>query len=135
MKKIGYFFLSFTLALVDFIIKDRVERKGGSKIVRNTGFAGSSMKSRPKIVMAVSSLFTAGIALYIALNKEKNTLSTVKNIGWSIVLGGALSNSSDRIRKKYVVDYIPIGKYVYNISDFFIYIGALISGICGFLEE
>ncbi len=135
MKKSGFYLISLVLAAADLIFKEFAERRKTFRIVKNSGFAGSSMKDRPKFVTLVSTVFTAGIALYIAVSDENGRVSFMKNLGWSICLGGALSNTADRIRKKYVVDYIPIGKYVYNISDFFVYTGALIAGVFGFFEK
>ncbi|MCR4744854.1 MAG: signal peptidase II [Lachnospiraceae bacterium] len=135
MKKAGYFLISAALAGTDLFLKDNMERRKIPGLIKNTGFAGSRLKKYPKIVMMVSAVFTFMIALYIAFGKESGKNSSIKKIGWSFVLGGALSNSADRIRKNYVVDYIPIGKFVYNISDFFIYIGALIAAAADFLEK
>jgi len=57
--------------------------------------------------------------------------------GLSLLLGGAYSNTYDRLRRKYVVDYFSIhienrifkglSKVVFNISDFCIVIGAMIA--------
>ncbi len=135
MRKAGFYLISVLLAASDLIFKEVIERRKTFRIVKNSGFAGSKMKENPKLVMSVSAFFTAAIAVYIAIAKEDGPASIVKKFGWSICLGGAISNSADRIRKKYVVDYIPIGKYVYNISDFFVYIGAVIAGIAGFFEK
>lgn len=129
MKTPFYFLISAVLSISDLIIKEIAEKKKPDIIIKNTGFAGSRMKKHPNLVMTVSAVFTSLIALYIAVGDAGDRSVSLKKLGWSIVLGGALSNSIDRVRKHYVVDYIPIGKYVYNISDFFIYIGALIAGI------
>ena len=52
----------------------------------------------------------------------------------SMMVGGGLSNLWDRIYKKHVVDYIRFdtpwkrfSRIVFNISDFFIFIGAAVS--------
>lgn len=52
----------------------------------------------------------------------------------SMLLGGALSNTCDRMSRGYVVDYVgfnvknkKLSNTVFNISDFFIIIGALLS--------
>jgi signal peptidase II len=43
----------------------------------------------------------------------------------SLILGGALSNTADRLIRGYVVDYIPMGRKMYgNISDLAIFAGA-----------
>lgn len=54
--------------------------------------------------------------------------------GLSILLGGAYSNTYDRLVRGYVVDYFGfqvknerLRNIVFNISDFCIMIGALIS--------
>lgn len=57
--------------------------------------------------------------------------------GLALLLGGSYSNTYDRIRRNYVVDYFSIhienrlfkglSKVVFNISDFCIAIGAMIS--------
>ena len=56
----------------------------------------------------------------------------------SLLLGGAFSNTYDRLKRKYVVDYFsfgvkwePLRAIVFNISDFCILIGALIIAIKG----
>jgi signal peptidase II len=57
--------------------------------------------------------------------------------GLAFILGGAYSNTYDRLRRKYVVDYISFDlksgnkladkfkKIVFNISDFAIIIGSM----------
>lgn len=52
-------------------------------------------------------------------------------IGLSILLGGAVSNLYDRLARHYVVDYFSIQygklkKVVFNLGDFFIFLGAII---------
>lgn len=56
--------------------------------------------------------------------------------GLTVMLGGAYSNTYDRIRRKYVVDYVSfhvpfkrLRHVVFNISDFCIMIGAMLSVI------
>ena len=53
--------------------------------------------------------------------------------GFALLLGGAYSNTYDRLIRKYVVDYVSfpvknkkIRNIVFNISDFCIMIGALL---------
>ena len=55
-------------------------------------------------------------------------------IGLSFLLGGSFSNTYDRIKRKYVVDYFSFNvkcgglrKIVFNISDFCIIIGSLLA--------
>ncbi len=49
--------------------------------------------------------------------------------GLALILGGAYSNTCDRLRRKYVVDYVTFPKIstiVFNLSDFGIIIGAVL---------
>ena len=55
-------------------------------------------------------------------------------VGLSLLLGGAFSNTYDRLKRKYVVDYVSFGvkwkklrQVVFNISDFCIITGALLA--------
>lgn len=54
--------------------------------------------------------------------------------GLTLLLGGAFSNTYDRLVRKYVVDYVSFNvplkglkKVIFNIGDFCILIGALVS--------
>ncbi|MDD3368547.1 MAG: signal peptidase II [Lachnospiraceae bacterium] len=54
--------------------------------------------------------------------------------GLTLLLGGAYSNTYDRLKRKYVVDYFSIkcknkwiNELVFNVSDFCIMIGALVA--------
>ena len=54
--------------------------------------------------------------------------------GLALLLGGALSNTYDRLKRKYVVDYFSFGvkwkrlrNIVFNISDFCILAGTLLT--------
>ena len=55
--------------------------------------------------------------------------------GLTLLLGGAYSNTYDRLARKYVVDYVSFNvpfrlrNVIFNIGDFCIMIGALISVI------
>ena len=62
-------------------------------------------------------------------------------LGLSFLLGGAFSNTYDRLKRKYVVDYFSFqtkwsrfNRIVFNISDFCIMIGAMLS-IIGYMKE
>lgn len=90
-------------------------------------------QKRPEFVKGLS----AGLCLICTIvfvfsmgTKGKTLLKT----GLSILLGGAYSNTYDRLVRGYVVDYFgfqvkneKLGNIVFNISDFCIMIGAFIS--------
>ena len=61
--------------------------------------------------------------------------------GLALLLGGAYTNTYDRLKRKYVVDYVSfnvpvkgIRRIVFNIGDFCIMIGALLT-TAGYLQE
>jgi len=86
----------------------------------------------PELTKAISVVFTIVVtAIYIMTlgTKGRHLLKT----GLVTILGGAYSNTYDRLRRGYVVDYISINKgnnfmknVVYNLGDFAIMIGALL---------
>lgn len=130
----------------DFNIKKHVESSfengekrecpGGRiclKKVRNTGFAGSLGHGHPGIVAAVSLAITMiGVIIFvISLGRHGNVFVRA---GLSLILGGAFSNTYDRLSKRYVVDYLNfdvkckwLSRLVFNVSDFCILTGALLT--------
>jgi signal peptidase II len=101
------------------------------KMMRNRGFAGSRKKEYSPVVGIISLIVTLiCLAVFIAtLGRRGNGLA---KLGLAVVLGGAFSNTYDRLKKKYVVDYIRfnvknkrLSTLVFNISDFCIIIGAV----------
>ena len=85
-----------------------------------------------KVVMGVSVIFCILLTavFLLSLGHKGNNLLRV---GLAFLLGGAFSNTYDRLKRKYVVDYFsfqvrwtPLRRIVYNLSDFCIIIGALL---------
>ena len=75
--------------------------------------------------------FIAYTFFIVSLGKKGNALL---HAGLAMMLGGAYSNTYDRLRRKYVVDYfsfaVPIRKIrniIFNFSDLCIIIGAMMS--------
>lgn len=99
----------------------------------NTGaFLNLGQKKRP-LVVAVSVIFTICLSIFFLV-----TLGTKGNFvlktGLSLLLGGAFSNTYDRLKRKYVVDYFsfcvtwkPLRRVIFNLSDFCIILGALMT--------
>ncbi len=112
------------------------KRCKGMVIIRkyhNKGAFLNMGQNRRQLVMGLSVLLTAAVSVFYVM-----TLGTAgKNMlkwGLTLLLGGAYSNTYDRLTRKYVVDYLgfPVpwkrfSNIVFNISDFCIMIGALIS--------
>ena len=130
----------------DYIIKNKVEKSGNLprvagkgcfllKRYHNKGAMLNLGEKYPKAVAAVSvilTIFVLGLLLFSFGNRGNNLL----RVGLSLLLGGAFNNTYDRLKRKYVVDYLsfrvkwkPLAGVVYNLSDFCIMAGALISCI------
>ncbi len=138
---------------MELVIKTFVEKKGkigvtkpicGGKILlkkyHNKGFALNIGQKRQKVVACISLLLCVGITLASLVfgNKWNGLVKT----GLSFVLGGAYSNTYDRLFRTYVVDYISFGvknpklrRIVFNIADFCIMIGAILVVIGGIDSE
>ena len=59
-----------------------------------------------------------------------------RKLGLTMVLGGALSNTYDRVFRGYVVDYFSfnvkwkkLSSVIFNIADLFIFIGSLMMSL------
>ncbi|MDR0964184.1 MAG: signal peptidase II [Clostridium sp.] len=132
--------------LAELYIKHRIERRyhGGKtrtlfngKIIiqklHNHGLAMGAIKDKSKTVLSiVSALFTLFSVRFLFRFRKKGN-NTAK-LGNALLLGGALSNLYDRIKKGYVVDYFSVNtkwkrvsSIVYNLSDLCIVLGAILT--------
>lgn len=132
----------------DLCIKNYIERTGveeqthklwgGRLLIRKHHNRGAMLnigQSRQKAVAVLSVIMTlAATAVFIfSLGQKGNHLL---RIGLALLLGGAFSNTYDRLKRKYVVDYFSFGvkwnrlrNIIFNLSDFCIIIGALTSAV------
>ena len=136
----------FEFFLKGYIEKNKTEGKieekcGGILWIRkyhNKGaFLNFMEKNRP-VVAGVSIGFSVLLTVIIVLTLGKKGKALLKT-GLALLLGGAYSNTYDRLHRKYVVDYfsihVPKGPFkklstvVFNIADFCIIIGAMIMAI------
>ena len=137
--------LPAAIAGTDSVIKkhreenDTVYRYLGDRVsiitYRNKGAFLGKGSFAPVPVMIASVALTLILSAVFMVTLTKSGLKALK-IGLGLLLGGAFSNSYDRIKKGYVVDYLVFDKapgflknVVFNISDFAIIIGALISAL------
>ena len=117
---------------------DTKEVWGGKFLIRrhhNRGAMLNAGQSRQNVIAALSVLLTvaAAVVFLFSLGRRGNNLL---RIGLAFLLGGAFSNTYDRLKRRYVVDYLSFGvkwkKFrgiVFNISDFCIMTGALMSAL------
>lgn len=92
-------------------------------------------EKKPWIVATLSVILTLLLTVFFACTFTM-TGSGILQWGLTLMLGGAYSNTYDRIRRKYVVDYVSFNmpfkrlrQVVFNIGDFCIMIGAMLSVI------
>ena len=132
----------------DLWIKSQIEKRmsegetrqllGGRLLLRRHHNRGAMLnlgQKRQPLIAVLSLVLTLAVAVLFGLS-----LGTWGNnllrVGLAFLLGGAFSNTYDRLRRKYVVDYLSFGvrwkklqRIVFNISDFCIMIGALLTVI------
>lgn len=111
---------------------------GGRLLLRRHHNRGAVLnlgeKKRP-LVVAVSVVLTVLLTIIFLLSLGRRGNSLLR-AGLSLLLGGSFSNTYDRLKRKYVVDYFsfnvkwePLRRIVFNFSDFCIMIGALLAAL------
>lgn len=138
---------------VELWIKGYIERKkkegdktpvlGGHIFIRkhhNEGACLNFGNLKLQAVAVISLFFTAmmlGVFVATMFTRGNAFLKT----GLSLLLGGAFSNTYDRLRRKYVVDYFSfstgfqwLDRIIFNISDFCIAIGAAMTAMVAVLR-
>lgn len=97
----------------------------------NYGAALDTGNKKPKLICALS-IFLTILATGVFVGSLGQKGAGIMKTGLSLLLGGAYSNTYDRIKRHYVVDYISfpvknkwLRNIVFNLSDFCILIGAV----------
>lgn len=118
--------------------KNEREFLGGKLLLRrhhNRGMVLNAGEKKQSVVAVISLVLTVilTVVFFISLGHRGNNLLRT---GLSLLLGGAFSNTYDRLKRKYVVDYISFGvrwkrlrNIVFNFSDLCIIIGALLAAL------
>lgn len=138
-------FLAMAVFVTDLLIKNHIERTktegkeetllGGRLIIRKYHNKGAFLdmgEHRRQLVAFLSLTLTLGMTVLFLVTFTCRGSSALK-AGLALLLGGAYSNTYDRLARRYVVDYVSfpvknkkIRNIVFNISDFCIMIGALL---------
>ena len=145
MAILGFSLMAMAIFLLDLWIKNHIEHSrkegaetavcGGRLLIRryhNKGAMLDAGAGRSSLVAALSVALTLGLTVLFVLTFSGKGSKMLK-AGLALLLGGAYSNTYDRLVRKYVVDYVSfpvknqkIRNVVFNISDFCIMIGALL---------
>ena len=98
----------------------------------NHGAFLNIMETKKKLLYMISIMFTLLISFFFLFTLFHKGNGILK-LGLSLLLGGAFSNTYDRLSKNYVVDYFSfcspfpkLNQVVFNISDFCILVGSLL---------
>lgn len=112
------------------------EKLGGLLLLRKHHNRGAFLnfgESRRKAVAALSVGLTL-VATVVFVCTLSMAGKEMLKWGLALLLGGAYSNTYDRLARKYVVDYVSfnvpvkgIRRVIFNIGDFCIMIGAMLS--------
>ena len=99
----------------------------------NRGVMLNFLQKRQTVVAVLSLVLTIAMILLFGLSFGTRGNNLLR-VGLSFLLGGAFSNTYDRLKRKFVVDYLSFGVkwqklrgIIFNISDFCIIIGALLA--------
>ena len=136
--------IAVVIFATDLVIKNKVETsdklprtmwKGRLYIQRyhNKGAMLNTGDKYPSLIAALSVVLTLLTLIVFILSLGKRGTPLMRT-GLGMLLGGAFNNTYDRLRRKYVVDYLQfrvpwkwLNRIVFNISDFGIMAGAMIS--------
>lgn len=143
-----YIAIAGAIFLLDFFVKKHMEKTlkdgetkeklGGRILLRkhhNRGAVLNKGQERQSLVAALSLFFTVVISILFIMTLGKAGGHVLKT-GLALLLGGAFSNTYDRLKRKYVVDYLSFSvkwkwlrQIIFNFSDFAIILGAMLTAV------
>jgi len=104
-------------------------QRGILRKVHNRGMMMNYLEQHPLLVQ-LASVFALGILLIWQSLTLKKPGHVGKKLGTAFMTGGALSNTFDRVKRGYVVDYIAVKTkhkkftdLTFNVGDFAIFAG------------
>lgn len=105
----------------------------------NYGMMLNFLEDKKELALMIPSICLGAMLIIFAFILTKKRSNLLK-LGFSLLLGGAISNVYDRVKRGYVVDYFSINKgeklkeLVFNLADVLIFIGTIIIGIVSFFK-
>lgn len=121
MKKI---FVSNILLLLLAIFVDQITKYLAGDfflIVKNQGLLLNSFEDLPTKIKVIALASTAGVIFffYLTFIYLLGPKLTPPRFALSLVMGGILSNTLDKIIFGYTIDFIPLGSWAFNVADLF----------------
>ena len=118
------------------IVNFREEKKLGKFLLirkhHNKGMVLNFGEKKRPIVATLSAVLVLLVLVIFILSFGRYGNNLLR-VGLAMLLGGGFSNTYDRLKRKYVVDYVSfdvkwkrLRKVIFNCSDFCIMIGALL---------
>ncbi len=145
-----YFIIVIAIFTGDLLLKNYIEKHKSlgksekickDKIIvtkyHNQGAFLNLMEKNRELLLIASGILLGILAMFLLILLPQKGKKLLK-IGATFMLGGASSNVYDRVKRGYVVDYFSFSffqKVVFNISDFFIFLGTIIVALRLALEE
>lgn len=143
-----YILMTAGVSAVDLGIKNYIEKTKkmheekavlrGKLVIRRYHNKGAFLnlgEKRNLLMRSLSVGLTAAVLVIFVCTLTRKGSALLK-AGLSLLLGGAFSNTYDRLRRKYVVDYFSfrtgigaLDRVVFNLADFAILIGALCAAL------
>ena len=146
----AYLALIASIFTGEFFIKELVEnyvKDGDKKLLlkdklfltkyHNHGAALNFLEKKKGVVAVISVILSIVCTILFFFTLTKQGKEPLK-LSLAFLLGGAYSNTYDRLKRKYVVDYVGFHhkkkrkrEIIYNLSDFCIIFGAMFSALFG----
>lgn len=103
----------------------------------NRGIFLNALENNLKLVKTLSLVLLGLLILAFTIILPKKNNNGIK-LALSLIIGGASSNTYDRFKRGYVVDYFSfkaIKRIIFNISDICIFVGAALLMITSKLQK
>lgn len=106
--------------------------------IENRGAAFGILQNSQLLFSIITIVVLLGLMIYLIKNYKSSSLAT--KISLTLIIAGAIGNFIDRLRLKYVIDFISFRMFghdfaVFNLADSFIVIGTIIVMILIILHE
>ena len=144
----GYWQIAAAVFALDTAVKYKMDQElpengegvpalGNAILLRKTYNKGAMLglgKTSPKAVAGVTAALTAALGLELASGSPRTGVGgALYRLGFALLLGGGANNVCDRLLNGHVTDYFSfrvkwkwLNKIIFNLSDLFIFLGALL---------